>query len=226
VWTLSEGSDDVTLTPINTAEEGQPEVIDGATLALDAAVVAQKRTVTLKIILNTTGNPEFTVSHTVWIIGALALSGKSTTFADTVEAQTVRAIVDAPAESIVAITWDISASDPAGIIDLIAVPGDVTSINFKSADGSAGTATVRATMALKVRAADVAVPVGSTFAMALVDMRPPARFTGAWATSYIAACSSTVQTRFAALCARRGITIANDTAVLGSAQLACVFDAI
>ena len=60
--------------------------------------------------------------------------------------------------------------------------------------------------------------------MALPTM--PERITGAYATSYINACSAEVKQRFADLQKKRGITIPNDSKVLRSEQLRLFMDAI
>ena len=54
----------------------------------------------------------------------------------------------------------------------------------------------------------------------------PKYITGAYATSYIAACNTEVKNRFAALQKQRGITIPNDAKVLRSEQLNLFMDAI
>ena len=54
----------------------------------------------------------------------------------------------------------------------------------------------------------------------------PEYITGAYATSYIAACSTEVKQRFADLQKLRGITIPNDSKVLRTEQLKLFMDAI
>jgi hypothetical protein len=54
----------------------------------------------------------------------------------------------------------------------------------------------------------------------------PKYITGAYATSYINACSAKVKARFASLQKQRGITIPNDSKVLRSEQLRLFMDAI
>ena len=54
----------------------------------------------------------------------------------------------------------------------------------------------------------------------------PKYITGAYATSYIAACNQKVKDRFVALQKQRGITIPNDSKVLCSKQLQLFMDAI
>lgn len=60
--------------------------------------------------------------------------------------------------------------------------------------------------------------------MALPDK--PERITGAYAHSYIAACSDEVKERFESLQKMRGITIPNNKNVLCSKQLKLFMDAI
>lgn len=54
----------------------------------------------------------------------------------------------------------------------------------------------------------------------------PKYITGAYATTYIAACNTEVQQRFANLQKKRGITIPNDNKVLRTEQLRLFMDAI
>lgn len=54
----------------------------------------------------------------------------------------------------------------------------------------------------------------------------PNYITGAYAIAYIAACTQEVQTRFADLQKKRGITIPNDSKVLRTEQLRLFMDAI
>lgn len=54
----------------------------------------------------------------------------------------------------------------------------------------------------------------------------PQYITGAYATSYIAACNQEIKDRFAALQKERGITIPNDSKVLRTEQLKLFMDAI
>ena len=54
----------------------------------------------------------------------------------------------------------------------------------------------------------------------------PSYITGAYAISYIAACSTEIQQRFAELQKKRGITIPNDSKVLRTEQLKLFMDAI
>lgn len=54
----------------------------------------------------------------------------------------------------------------------------------------------------------------------------PKYITGAYALTYIAACNTEVQQRFANLQKQRGITIPNDSKVLRSEQLKLFMDAI
>ena len=54
----------------------------------------------------------------------------------------------------------------------------------------------------------------------------PKYITGAYATSYIAACNNEVKQRFADLQKKRGITIPNDSKVLRTEQLKLFMDAI
>jgi hypothetical protein len=54
----------------------------------------------------------------------------------------------------------------------------------------------------------------------------PNYITGAYANSYIAACSQEVKDRFAALQKKRGVIIPNDSKVLRTEQLRLFMDAI
>jgi hypothetical protein len=54
----------------------------------------------------------------------------------------------------------------------------------------------------------------------------PEYITGAYATTYIAACTQEVKNRFDALQKQRGITIPNDNKVLRTEQLKLFMDAI
>jgi hypothetical protein len=54
----------------------------------------------------------------------------------------------------------------------------------------------------------------------------PEYITGAYATSYIAACNDEVKQRFADLQKKRGVTIPNDSKVLRTEQLRLFMDAI
>ena len=54
----------------------------------------------------------------------------------------------------------------------------------------------------------------------------PKYITGAYATSYIAACNAEVKQRFADLQKKRGVTIPNDSKVLRTEQLKLFMDAI
>ena len=60
--------------------------------------------------------------------------------------------------------------------------------------------------------------------MAFPEM--PKYITGAYAISYIAACTSEVQQRFAELQKKRGVTIPNDNKVLRTEQVELFMEAI
>jgi len=220
-WSLAAGADTVTLTP----DVGGA----GATLDVGATAAAQVRALTLHIDLYDgavdTGI-DVEVTRSVWIVGALTLSGDTTVFANLQTLFRYLTVLTAPAVHASTYAWSITAQNPAASAELVAVAGNAHDIDLKPLKAAGCTLTLSCTVNCKSRSADVYVERTATLAVTLVDLEFPGRCTGAAALLYIAACSADVQATFASLCARRGVTIANDSNVLGSVQLACIFDAI